>query len=170
MPIFYVLYFPKLVLVPCFLKIFASVPLFPENKWACSIVPKTPWRASLKIPLPRQNRLFRDYMYCIVSFWYVTMPSWLFLNKSICLSVNMSKLWDEWQTMQSLIGLAAFDLVLDCLLRSFYPHYENTPVQICKIFTSKNWKISDKILWYFSYFWSKHRLWVLVRTASARRF
>ena len=37
-------------------------------------------------------------------------------------------------------------------------------------FTSKNWKISDKKLWYFSYFCSKHRLWVLVRTASARRF
>ena len=37
-------------------------------------------------------------------------------------------------------------------------------------FTSKNWKFSDKNLWYFSYFCSKHRLWVLVRTASARRF
>ena len=28
-------------------------------------------------------------------------------------------------------------------------------------FTSKNWKFSDKKLWYFSYFCSKHRLWVL---------
>ena len=37
-------------------------------------------------------------------------------------------------------------------------------------FTSKNWKFSDKIFWYFSYFCSKHRMWVLVRTASARRF
>ena len=37
-------------------------------------------------------------------------------------------------------------------------------------FTSKKWKISDKNLWYFSYFCSKHRLWVLVRIASARRF
>ena len=37
-------------------------------------------------------------------------------------------------------------------------------------FTSKNWKFSDKKLWYFSHFCSKHRLWVLVRTASARRF
>ena len=37
-------------------------------------------------------------------------------------------------------------------------------------FTYKNWKFSDKKLWYFSYFFSKHRLWVLVRTASARRF
>ena len=37
-------------------------------------------------------------------------------------------------------------------------------------FTSENWKFSDKNLWYFSYFCSKHRLWVPVRTASARRF
>ena len=33
-------------------------------------------------------------------------------------------------------------------------------------FTSKNWKFSDKKFWYFFYFCSKHRLWVLVRTAS----
>ena len=37
-------------------------------------------------------------------------------------------------------------------------------------FNSKNWKFSDKKRWCFSYFCSKHRLWVLVRTASARRF
>ena len=28
-------------------------------------------------------------------------------------------------------------------------------------FTTKNWKFSDKKCWYFSYFCSKHRLWVL---------
>ena len=33
-------------------------------------------------------------------------------------------------------------------------------------FTSKNSEFSVKKLWYFSYFCSKHRLWVLVRTAS----
>ena len=38
-----------------------------------------------------------------------------------------------------------------------------------ELFTSKNWKFSDKN-WYFSYFCSKHRLWVLVRTASPRLF
>ena len=36
--------------------------------------------------------------------------------------------------------------------------------------TTKKWKFSDKFFWYFSYFCSKHRLWVLVRTASPRRF
>ena len=32
--------------------------------------------------------------------------------------------------------------------------------------TKRNWKFSDKKFWYFSYFCSKHRLWVLVKTAS----
>ena len=35
--------------------------------------------------------------------------------------------------------------------------------------TSKNWKFSDKKIWYFSYFCSKHRLWVFFRTASVSR-
>ena len=41
---------------------------------------------------------------------------------------------------------------------------------ILNILPPKKWKFSDKKLWYFSYFCSKHRLWVLVRTASPRRF
>ena len=32
-------------------------------------------------------------------------------------------------------------------------------------FTTKKGKLSDKKFWYFSYFCSKHRLWVLVKTA-----
>ena len=37
-------------------------------------------------------------------------------------------------------------------------------------FTTKKWRFSDKIFWYLTYFCSKHWLWVLVRTASMRRF
>ena len=37
-------------------------------------------------------------------------------------------------------------------------------------FTSKNWKFSDRKLWYFLHVCWKHRLRVLVRTVSARRF
>ena len=37
-------------------------------------------------------------------------------------------------------------------------------------FTTKKGKFPDKNSDIFSYFCSKHRLWVLVRTASARRF
>ena len=42
--------------------------------------------------------------------------------------------------------------------------------QYIEIFASKTGKFSDKKLWHVSYFCSKHRLWILVRTASARRF
>ena len=44
--------------------------------------------------------------------------------------------------------------------------YSNIP----KILPPKNENFQIKILILFSYFCSNHRLWVLVRTASARRF
>ena len=52
----------------------------------------------------------------------------------------------------------------------------NTITKTCLVkytenFTTKKWKFSGKNFWYFfSYFCSKHRLWVHVRTASMRRF
>ena len=46
-------------------------------------------------------------------------------------------------------------------------HYENTFIQVYR--KTENFQIKKK-LWYFPNFCSKHRLWVLVRTASARRF
>ena len=49
-------------------------------------------------------------------------------------------------------------------------HYGNTPIQIYLKFHHQKLKIFREKFWYFSYFCSKHRLWVLVRTASARRF
>ena len=50
-------------------------------------------------------------------------------------------------------------------------HYENTPFQIYRKFhLQKTENFQIKKLWYVSYFCSKHRLWVLVRTASTRRF
>ena len=45
------------------------------------------------------------------------------------------------------------------------PAYSN----MLKILPTKKWKFSDK-KFYFSHFCSKHRLWIFVRTASARRF
>ena len=44
--------------------------------------------------------------------------------------------------------------------------YSNTP----KILPPKTVRFQIKKIWYFSHFCSKHRLWVLVRTTSARRF
>ena len=50
-------------------------------------------------------------------------------------------------------------------------HYENTPIQIYgKFHHQKTENFQIKKLWYISYFCSKYRLWVLVRTTSSRQF
>ena len=52
-----------------------------------------------------------------------------------------------------------------------YYHYENTPIQIYRKFHLQKLKnFRQKTLIFFLYFCSKHRLRVLVRTASSRRF
>ena len=49
--------------------------------------------------------------------------------------------------------------------------YENLFMQYTEIFKVLKMKIFNiKLLIFFSYFCSKHRLWIHVRTASARRF
>ena len=51
------------------------------------------------------------------------------------------------------------------------PLYETSPIQIYwKFYNQKQENFQIKKFWYFSYFCSKHRLWVLIRTASPRRF
>ena len=52
----------------------------------------------------------------------------------------------------------------------FLPLQKLAYSNVWKISPPKNWNYSDKELWYFSYFCSKHRLWVIVRTALVRRF
>ena len=57
------------------------------------------------------------------------------------------------------------------MLRLILYHYRNTPIQIYRKFhlqKLKNFQMENSD--FFSYFCSKHRLWVLVRTASPRRF
>ena len=49
-------------------------------------------------------------------------------------------------------------------------HYENTPSLIYWKFHHQKLKVFGQNFYYFSYFCSKHRLWILVRTASPRRF
>ena len=51
---------------------------------------------------------------------------------------------------------------------TFLFHYENTPIQIYRKFHLQKLKKFRQKLRYFSYFCSKHRLWVLIRTASSR--
>ena len=49
-------------------------------------------------------------------------------------------------------------------------HSRNTPIQIYWKFYNRKRKLLIKEFRYFPYFCSKHRLWVLVRTASVRQF
>ena len=56
-------------------------------------------------------------------------------------------------------------LCKQCITKTcLFKYIENSPY--------KNWKKKNQIkkLWHFSYFCSKHRLWVFVRSASAKRF
>ena len=63
---------------------------------------------------------------------------------------------------------AASQTSMQCMKR--LSHYKNTPIQIYwKFHLQKTEKFLVKSSDFFSYFCSKHRLWVLVRTASARR-
>ena len=49
-------------------------------------------------------------------------------------------------------------------------HYKNMPIQIYWKFYHQKQKIFRQKIWYSPYFCSKHRLWVPIRTASARQF
>ena len=53
---------------------------------------------------------------------------------------------------------------------SIFLYYEKTPIQIYRKFHLQKLKIFEQKILIFSYFCSKHRLWVLNRTASARWF
>ena len=56
---------------------------------------------------------------------------------------------------------------------TFVPITKTRLFKYIETFTIKIWKFSDKKFWYFLYFsyvCSKHRLWVLVRTALMRQF
>ena len=69
-----------------------------------------------------------------------------------------------------LIFMSVIATVPPCLIVMF-PIKKIRLFKYIKHFTSKNWKFSDKKkLWYFSYFCSKHRLRILVRTAPQSMF
>ena len=69
----------------------------------------------------------------------------------------------SWQVWIIGVLLWCFMEVKDITKTRLFKYIENFT-------TKKPERFQIKKLWYFSYFCSKHRLWVLVRTASARRF
>ena len=143
------------------------------------------------------NRKYTDDRASLVWHWLVVVHSNLFLPWAIETDVSIlefghihrhwrqkgfqSKIKTKWQTVYVLMRRHCIWTAL-CIReteRQFafgtkkYTKERITKTRLFKYienFTSKNWKFSDKKLWYFSYFCSKHRLWVLVRTASVRRF
>ena len=108
-----------------------------------------------KIQLIRVDRQFR----CTVGqhIWTVGSDDLNFVNLFNIINIFWS-FWDHF-------------VHLDCKYlkkkkKKKKKHYENTPIQIHRNFTSKNWKFLDKNLWHFSYFCSKHRFWVLLEQVS----
>ena len=78
--------------------------------------------------------------------------------------------WGKFKILYFLLLIRKKVIVIRILLAR-EAHYENTPIQIYwKKFNQNKGNFSAKNFWYFSYTCSKHRLRVLVRTASARRF
>ena len=82
-----------------------------------------------------------------------TVPTWFLCCSSSLFVHRWSHTWRLWV-------LPFF------VLHFFFRHYENTPIQIYCKFYKQNKENSD----IFHIFFSKHRLWVFVRTSSARRF
>ena len=100
----------------------------------------------------------------VPSFWFITcdVNRGLFILLLVPLVNYIISLW-LFVTIHGSIEPTYGIILLKSRL-----HYENTPIQIY-------WKLHQKLkvfrykLGYFSYFRSKHRLWVRVRTASQRR-
>ena len=91
----------------------------------------------------------------LLQLFFFVLRRWLYLWRLFCLclfltSPSFSVLGRLWQWLWHSSGIL---------------HYENTPIQI---YRKKSPPKTEN--WFFSYFYSKHRLWVLVRTASVRRF
>ena len=80
-------------------------------------------------------------------------------------NVSVSGEWWPWSVCvdaQADLGLHCPHMPQSITKTRLFEYIEN--------FTTKNWKFSDKILIFFTYFCSKHRFGVLVRTASLRQF
>ena len=108
----------------------------------------------------------------------------VFLNSTFCIH-DADPYWEPEASVLDIIWFVSnidtewrfYFKSASCIDLVYPSEYCSTPLRkhaysnIYKISPKKkNWKITDKKLWYFSYFCLKHRLWVLVRTASPRRF
>ena len=93
----------------------------------------------------------------VVSKLFICVEPNLNSGKNSCLK----QIWRQWSQ-----GQPAQDLRCS-LAESRDTLRKHACFKCIENFTSQNWNFSDKKRWYFSNFSSKHKLWVLVRTASA---
>ena len=114
-----------------------------------------------------------NYLYCLWLAIQCAVPFRLLLVFMI--GVSICCIFQIINIVYDFVSVYCFFLVYDRLISLRYflsnlSHYENTPIQIYRKFHLQKTEKFRQKLWYFSDFCSKHRLWVLVRTASARRF
>ena len=85
------------------------------------------------------------------------------------------RLWEDCANVQADLNLRLAQMFegmfSEVVAQIYYVVITNTRLfKYIENFKTKKGNFSDKKFWYFSNSCSKHRLWVLVRTASARRF
>ena len=92
----------------------------------------------------RRFFFFNQKIHVLIVFWASTHT--LMSTHNICFHGEIRKLLCGYPLLSETKSLEA-PITKTCLFK----YTEN--------FTTKKWKFSDKNFWYFSYFWSKHRLW-----------
>ena len=149
------------------------------------------WSATVSIPdffYTILAIIVAEQLYVVCAFNPDIIIRW---SSALCMLEMEIDFWNHWVLQETVdCNLSQCEYNYDSMTGSLPPSFTSlslsvflareVPNVICitktRLFkyienlTSKNWKFSDKKLWYFSYCGSKYRLWVLVRTASARRF
>ena len=88
--------------------------------------------------------------------WFIIWPYILCVCVCVCFISAFTSLWVKKSA--------------DDILKYFFSLRKRAYSNILNILPPKNENFQIKKIWYFPYFCSKHRLWVLIRTASTRRF
>ena len=105
--------------------------------------------------------------------FYIVKLGFTWVYIIILISAQKHRLWVLVRTAEIWKLSEIFIWKFSCFGRKLFSIFtlrKHAYSNILKILQPKTGKFSDKKFTYFSYFCSKHRLWVLVRTASARRF
>ena len=128
------------------------------------------WTASSKKVPSNIHKMCRFRSFCACTKYH---PG--FCSPFIHFPVSNDSVSWEWRPWSDSVDVQADlrDLGLHCLYMPEHTFSHITKTRLFKYtenFTTKKGNFQIKKFWYFSYFCSKHRLWILVRTDLARRF